>query len=194
MTELSQDELRHKMKQERARLSGTYRAQCSDQIGLRISTLEAYQKAKHIAFYHAMETEIDLAPLWQKACEEQKICYFPVLNDQSTLTFLPADQKTPFKKNNYGIWEPDVSHDMAIPANQLDLILVPLIAFDFYCHRIGMGAGYYDRTLQDASHPTLIGVAYQFQRIDEIKPQPWDVPLHAVVTQRAIYWRNRIHP
>lgn len=67
---------------------------------------------------------------------------------------------------------------------------MPLVAFDVRCTRLGMGAGYYDRTFQDKTHGSLFGVAYQFQRADFIQPHPWDIHLDAVITQRAIYWKT----
>lgn len=183
--------LRDTMKQIRAKVSVAYRSTASNQICTRIRSLEQYRQAKRIALYFAVQGEIDLEPLWNSAPLQGKFCYFPVLNeDNLTLSFLPATPTTHFKKNRYGIPEPDVSHDLAIPVEELDLILMPLVAFDARCTRLGMGAGYYDRTFQDKTNCTLFGVAYQFQRVEYIQPHPWDIPLDAVITQRAIYWRN----
>jgi len=66
---------------------------------------------------------------------------------------------------------------------------MPMVGFDVHCMRLGMGSGCYDRTLENKKDITLLGVAYQFQRLDYLTPQPWDVPLNAVITEKAIYWR-----
>jgi 5-formyltetrahydrofolate cyclo-ligase len=184
--------LRTTLKQIRSKISVSYRATASNQICTRIRSLEQYRQAKRIALYFAINGEIDLDAIWKSAPLHGKFCYFPVLNeDHLTLSFLPATPTTPFKKNRYGIPEPDVSHDLAIPVEELDLILMPLVAFDVRCTRLGMGAGYYDRTFKDKSENCkLFGVAYQFQRVDYIQPHSWDIPLDAVITQRAIYWRT----
>lgn len=182
--------LRNAIKQVRSKISAPYRTISSNQICNRIRSLEQYRRAKRIALYFAANGETDLTNLWNSAPLHGKFCYFPALNDDLTLSFLPATPKTPFKKNRYGILEPDVSFDLAIPLEELNLIIMPLVAFDFRCTRIGMGAGYYDRTLKNIKNVTLLGVAYQFQRVDFIEPQPWDIPLDAVITQKAIYWRN----
>lgn len=183
--------IRDTMKQIRNKVSASYHSTASAQICNRIRTLEQYRKAKRIALYSATKREIDLNSLWNSAPLQGKYCYFPCLNkDGLTLSFLPATPATVFKKNRYGILEPDVSHDLAIPIEELDLILVPIVAFDVRCTRLGMGAGYYDRTFKDHKKCTLFGVAYQFQRVDFIQPQPWDIPMDAVITQRALYWRN----
>lgn len=185
--------IRDNMKQLRSKISFSYRNRASNQICTRIRSLEQYRHAKRIALYFSVNGEIDLESIWDSAPLQGKFCYFPVLNeDQLTLSFLPATPVTPFKKNRYGIPEPDVSPDLAIPIEDLDLILMPLVAFDVRCTRIGMGAGYYDRTFQNKKMCSLIGVAYQFQRVDYIEPNSWDIPLNGVVTQRAIYWANPI--
>lgn len=181
--------LRNTMKQVRSKLSDPFQATSSNQVCARIRTLEQYRQAKRIALYFAVNGEVNLHSLWSSAPLQGKYCYFPVLNEQSTLSFLPATPATTFKRNHYGIPEPDVSLDLALPIEELDLIIMPLVAFDIKCTRLGMGAGYYDRTLENRKKAFFLGVAYQFQRVDFINAEPWDVPLDAVVTQKAIYWR-----
>ncbi|MCW8442614.1 5-formyltetrahydrofolate cyclo-ligase [Fluoribacter gormanii] len=181
--------LRDTMKQIRSKISVSYRATASSQVCTRIRLLEQYRCAQHIALYFAVNGEIDLDELWKNALLQGKVCYFPVLNEDLTLSFLPATMDTPFQKNRYGISEPNVSADLAIPVEELDLALIPLVAFDVRCNRLGMGAGYYDRTFKGKEKCPLFGVAYQFQRVDEyLEPEPWDIQLNAVITQRAIYW------
>ncbi|HAU1202165.1 TPA: 5-formyltetrahydrofolate cyclo-ligase [Legionella pneumophila] len=182
--------LRNTIKQVRSKLSVSYRTASSNQICTRIRSLEQYRQAKRIALYFAVNGEVDLTFLWKSAPLQGKYCYFPVLNNDSTLSFLPATPNTPFKTNKYNIPEPDVDIELALPIDELDLIIMPLVAFDAHCTRLGMGSGYYDRTLSNKSKAHLLGVAYQFQRVDYIEPRPWDVPLDAVITQKAIYWRN----
>ncbi|CZH56579.1 TPA: 5-formyltetrahydrofolate cyclo-ligase [Legionella pneumophila] len=182
--------LRNTIKQVRSKLSVSYRTASSNQICTRIRSLEQYRQAKRIALYFAVNGEVDLTFLWKSAPLQGKYCYFPVLNNDSTLSFLPATPNTPFKTNKYDIPEPDVDIELALPVDELDLIIMPLVAFDAHCTRLGMGSGYYDRTLSNKSKAHLLGVAYQFQRVDYIEPRPWDVPLDAVITQKAIYWRN----
>jgi 5-formyltetrahydrofolate cyclo-ligase len=70
-----------------------------------------------------------------------------------------------------------------------------LVGFDRACHRLGMGAGFYDRSLaflQQRRHwrrPRLIGLAHECQRVEALAPKPWDIPLDAVITEAAIYRR-----
>ncbi|BCA96691.1 5-formyltetrahydrofolate cyclo-ligase [Legionella antarctica] len=182
--------MRNTIKQVRSKVSTSYRTTSSNQICNRIQTLEQYRRAKNIALYFAINGEIELDSLWNSAPLQGKFCYFPALNDNLTLSFLPATPATPFKSNRYGIPEPDVSFDSAIDIETIDLMILPLVAFDMRCTRLGMGAGYYDRSLEKIQPKNLFGVAFQFQQVDFIDAQPWDIPLDAVVTQKAIYWRN----
>ena len=184
--------LRNTMKQRRCNTCDADRMLASHQISTRILALESYKKAQHIALYFSVGGEIDVSALWHHACAAGKCCYFPVLQEDLTLAFLPATPLSPLKKNRYKIPEPDLALDFSIPIETLDLIIAPLLAFDPHCTRLGMGAGYYDRTLKNKTHNQLIGVAFPFQLVDFIEPQPWDIPLDAVVTPETIYWRRGI--
>jgi 5-formyltetrahydrofolate cyclo-ligase len=83
---------------------------------------------------------------------------------------------------------------MASPI-RLDLLLVPLVGFDADCNRLGMGGGFYDRTLAYLTRrthwrrPRLVGIAHECQRVERLETGPWDVPLDAVATERRLYWR-----
>lgn len=80
----------------------------------------------------------------------------------------------------------------AIPVTQIGLVLVPVVAFDERCHRIGRGGGHYDRMFarREASTPLLIGLAYDIQRVDDVAPEAHDVPLDHVVTPTAVFSRR----
>lgn len=182
--------LRNTIKQLRSQVSVSYQKTSSSQICTRIKFLEEFRHASRVALYIPVNGEVDLTVVWKTAHEQGKSCYFPALNENQTLSFLPATPTTPFKKNKFNIPEPDIELNQAISPKELDLIIMPLVAFDARCTRLGMGAGYYDRTLENKPAIPLFGVAYQFQRVDFIDPQPWDIPLDAVITQNAIYWRN----
>ncbi|RUR12426.1 5-formyltetrahydrofolate cyclo-ligase [Legionella sp. km772] len=189
MTDQYKAALRTTLKQVRANTSAQFRAKASLQVCNRIRALEPYRKAKHVALYFAINGEVDLTPIWKTAPLHGKFCYFPIVNEDFTLTFLPATPATSFKTNRFGILEPEVSIEHAKSPEELDLIIMPMVGFDIHCLRIGMGSGCYDRTLANKNNGILFGVAYQFQRLDFINAKPWDIPLNAVITEKAIYWR-----
>jgi len=188
MTDKFKQALRLTCQQIRQNLSPSYQKKISSQICAHIRTLDQYRYAKRIALYQAVNGEIDLGALWRSAPTQGKYCYFPVLNDDHTLSFLPATPASSFHKNRYGIQEPVAERELALTPEQLDLIFVPLVAVDPGGTRLGMGAGYYDRTFADRRLPLLVGVAYEFQRLSFIEAQSWDISLNVVITERAIYW------
>jgi len=89
---------------------------------------------------------------------------------------------------NFKILEPEAqTPDWLVSAEILDIIFLPLVAFDTQGTRLGMGGGYYDRTLANQSHPThpiLIGCAYTFQQAEHLPKDPWDKPLNFVLTEK----------
>ncbi|MBA3535824.1 MAG: 5-formyltetrahydrofolate cyclo-ligase, partial [Tatlockia sp.] len=143
--------LRRSRMQIRENLSLEYQNAASTKVCNRIRGLEEYRKAKRIALYQAIGGEISLNNLWNSAPLQGKFCYFPVLTDNKSLLFLPATPSTPFKLNRYGIREPDIDKSEALAPELLDIIFMPLVVFDDYGTRVGMGAGYYDRTLAKTS-------------------------------------------
>ena len=184
--------LRQTCRQIREKLPTTYQRNISNQICNHIRELDAYRYAKRIALYQAVKGEIDLGSLWRSAPLQGKYCYFPALNNDNTLSFLPATPASAFLENRFGIEEPDIGLEHALTPAQLDLIFIPLVAFDNKGTRLGMGAGYYDRTLANSRSPLLIGVAYEFQRQSFIEAQPWDIPLNVVVTEHGAHWSENI--
>ena len=98
----------------------------------------------------------------------------------------------------YGIAEPDHAPHDRIDARNLDVIFMPLVAFDRHGFRLGSGAGFYDRSLRHLNRsrswrrPKLIGVAYDHQLTTALIPSAWDVPMDAVLTESRIYrWSTR---
>ncbi len=183
--------LRQSYQQIRKNLSLEHQHTASAKVCSRIRSLDEYRYAKRIALYQAIGGEISLNALWHSAPLQGKLCYFPSLNDDKTLSFLPATPATSFVKNRYGIAEPDVDKATAVAVKLLDIIFVPVVAFDQYGTRLGMGAGYYDRTLAHEKEQMLIGVAYEFQHYPYIKPNDWDVPLTVVITEQTTYWSKQ---
>ena len=182
--------LRNTIKHLRSKVSPAYCAKSSELICNHICNLGYYRQAKRIGLYSAIHQEIDLTLLWHRAAKERKQCYFPKMNQDKSLSFYHAKPGFNFKKNSVGILEPDINSSEEGPVPQLDLVIMPIIAFDSACNRIGMGAGYYDRTFSQPHKAVLIGVGYSFQHTDFISAESWDIPLDVIVTPQKIYWRE----
>lgn len=175
----------------RSNISEIKRKEASKAIYSRIITLPVYQYAQKIALYQAVNGEIDLKSIWSHAEDAKKTCYMPrVIPNTKDLLFLPSTQNTPQKPNQWGILEPCVSDDLAACPETIDLMLIPLVAFDKKGNRLGMGAGFYDRALANSKPKCLLGVAYDWQERPNILLDVWDIPLTGIITDKDIYWSN----
>lgn len=179
---MSVDELRQVMRRRRRAIGFGAQKRASFALAKQVFATAAYQRSQHIAFYLANDGEIDVGSIIKRAWLQGKTCYLPVV-DGKQLLFVNYTPASVLEPNRYGIPEP--SSGGLIEAHMLDLVLTPLVAFDRHNHRIGMGGGFYDRTFERSAirHSVfMMGVAHQCQRVHEITPQPWDVPLDQVVT------------
>ena len=148
--------------------------------------------------YLANDGEIDLSPLIHKAWKLGKNVYLPALHKPGLerMTFLKYDLRTRLVNNRFGISEPPYSRRNTIRHKALDLVLMPLVAFDNKGNRLGMGGGYYDRTFAYLhtrtrwNKPKLIGTAYDFQQVDSLPSDPWDVPLDGIATPSKLHNAN----
>jgi len=108
------------------------------------------------------------------------------------LRFSPYFRQQKMRINKFRLPEPDVGDDEMLTPEALDLVLAPLVVFDAMRNRIGMGGGFYDRSFEfrknrDRLKPILIGVAHELQKVNRLKPEPWDVRLDMIVTDQAVY-------
>lgn len=185
--------LRKELRAARRALSPAEQKHASRAVARRLGKRPEFQRANRIAFYLASDGEVDPWPLLLKAHAAGKACYLPVLRPGGRgmhfVRYTPGD---PLRPNRFDIPEPAQARGRDIPALQLDLILTPLVGFDETGQRIGMGGGFYDRTLAGLARrrywrrPRVIGLAHECQRVPEIPVRPWDVPLHAIATPQRI--------
>ena len=140
-----------------------------------------------LAFCWPMHGEYDARPLLQG------------LRGRGAVTALPVIV-APGRPLEFRAWHPDIAlapGPLGIPYPEASeaivptVILVPMIGWDAAGHRLGYGGGYFDRTLATLDpRPTSIGVGYELSRIATIHPQPWDIPMDWVVTERGVYRRD----
>ncbi len=187
------------MRARRRALSERDQARAAENLAARLSTLPLFQNSRRIAFYFPDDGEIDPTLAMAQAWSMKKRCFLPTLVHVigNRLRFAPATAGMSLAINRYGIPEPEVPRRSWRKAVALDLILLPLVAFDLAGGRVGMGAGYYDQTLaflRQRNHwhkPRLLGLAHELQRTETVDTDPWDIPLDGVVTDRAYYPVNR---
>ena len=101
----------------------------------------------------------------------------------------------PLEQGPYGIRQPGEGTE--VTPLELDVVVVPAVAVDRRGHRVGHGAGFYDRTFadrrKDTPPPVLIGVCHSFQVVEHLDAKPWDVPLDLVVTEAGIIRPGMAH-
>ncbi|AAU37082.1 unknown [[Mannheimia] succiniciproducens MBEL55E] len=88
------------------------------------------------------------------------------------------------EKNAFGILQPKLDVRNVLPLNQLDIIFTPLVAFDKSANRLGMGGGFYDRTLQNWQNKSFlpVGLAHQCQQVEKLPVESWDIPLYDILS------------
>jgi|TARA_B100001063_G_C16682330_1_gene512461 5-formyltetrahydrofolate cyclo-ligase len=180
------------MRKKRRSLSPKQQLLAKENIARKLSLLPIFYNSKRIAFYLAHDGEID--PMFAMGIAEAagKECYLPLLHPlkQNRLYFAKYKTGEKLSVNRFGIQEPPLRGSKIVPAFAIDLILMPLVAFDASCNRIGMGGGFYDRTLKLQSRLTkLVGLAQSFQETSSINKYPWDVTLEKIVTEKNVISR-----
>lgn len=180
------DALRSRLRQRRSALPPAARMAAAEALATRLRDLPELANTGYVAGYWAVHGEMSLHALLSPA--PGFVYCLPCLLPGRQLRFAPWRFGDALVSNRYGIPEPDFSPQALLAPEDMDAVLVPLVAFHPNGTRLGMGGGYYDRTfafLRDAPRPTrplLIGVGYDFQQADTLVPEPWDVPLDLIVT------------
>ena len=195
MTTNTKTDLRRKLRAQRVSLSPEQQAHAARALAQQVGNTRLFSICRRIACYLPADGEIDPAHVIERIWGLNKICYLPVLSRlaREHLWFAPTEPGTRLKPNRYGILEPVTFARRLVRAQKLDLILMPLVGFDVAGRRLGMGKGFYDRSLEFLNHrqhwckPHILGLAHDFQRVARLPADPWDVSLQGVVTDKAFY-------
>ena len=190
----SRQQLRKSMRQQRRELAQHQQDLHALAITHQLARHPLFLNSSRIAFYLAEDGEIDPVYLIHKAWQYKKQVFLPILPPTGhSLFFAPYLPGSILQPNRFGIDEPVCHPSQWLSARQLNLILMPLVAFDKEMNRLGMGGGFYDRSLAFTRHrkqwhsPHLIGLAHELQKVDQLNCESWDVPLNMIVTEAAMY-------
>lgn len=183
--------LRRRLRAQRRGLTRAQQRRAAQRLLRVLVRTPFFRGSRHIACYFAADGEIDLRPVMQRIWQGGRQCYVPILRAGRRLRFARVAPHARLVRNRLNILEPAHTH-ATIAARDLDLILMPLVAFDPSGQRLGMGGGYYDRTLaflhrRARVQPRLIGIAHDFQRVEKLTAHAWDVRMRAVATDRRYY-------
>ena len=194
---MTRQDLRRKLQQIRRNLTAEQQSEAAclvaDKLEQRLSNLEPRQTT--VAVYKSFSGELPTSAIIQKLWQLGFNTVLPVLHPfaKGHLLFLHYAPDTPMTTNKYGIAEPELNAQYVVPLSNIQILLMPLVGFDSQGNRLGMGGGYYDRTLaqwHNGNRPNLspIGLSYNEQQVEKIPVESWDIPLPEIITP-AQYWR-----
>ena len=191
----SRPQLRRMLRKARRALTPSEQRQAAQGLYRQLAQHPLFRRAKHISLYLPTDGEIDPRLLLRAAQRRGKATYLPVLSawPRTKMVFQrvqPGDKLLP---NRFRILEPRVNANRQRQVWALDLVLLPLVGFDDAGGRLGMGGGFYDRSLaylarrKNWRKPTLLGLAHECQKVDRLAQASWDVPLAGTVTDKQWY-------
>lgn len=183
--------LREKLRAQRRKISKLEHEKKASAMACKITQLDAWQKCVRIALYFGSDAEISSNHVAENARNCKKEVFLPIVKNDGLLEFALWQKEALFAINRFGIPEPD-QYAPRIPAHRLEIICLPLVGWDRSGNRLGMGGGFYDKTLSASMGKScLVGLAFAMQECEEIPAEPHDVPLDFVVTESEIISTNR---
>lgn len=180
--------LREQLIRRREALSLDYVEQANAEIARRLKQLEPYRQARIVHCYVSWRNEVDTRRLIADMLASGKRVVVPVVDlPRRRLRHSEITSLDDLEPGTFGILEPRPDRFRPVPPEELDLVLVPGVAFDRQGYRIGFGGGYYDDFLRHLSCPK-IGLAYQFQLVDDLPRRPGDERVDVIITEEGLYY------
>lgn len=189
---LERQKIRSEIRERRRLLTPEQQQQSAHLAASHLTSHHKIQQANTVAIFLSFDGELNTDPVIELLWQQKKQVYLPVLHPFSpgNLLFLSYRPDSQLIRNRLKIFEPQLDVRDVLPLNQLDVVITPLVAFDQHGQRLGMGGGFYDRTLQhwQRGGPYPIGLAHDCQRVEYLPSEHWDVPLPEIVTPEKV-WR-----
>ncbi|MBB1202818.1 5-formyltetrahydrofolate cyclo-ligase [Enterobacteriaceae bacterium 89] len=190
-TSSARQQIRQSIRQQRRALRPEQQIQSAEQAAARMMAYAPVVMARSVALFLSFDGELDTQPLIDQLWQSGKQVYLPVLHPFSpgNLLFLRYHPQSQLVTNRLKIQEPKLDVREVLPLSELDVLITPLVAFDTQGQRLGMGGGFYDRTLQNWQQYDLhpVGYAHDCQQVEQLPVEKWDIPLPAVVTPSKIW-------
>ncbi|HCF8067832.1 5-formyltetrahydrofolate cyclo-ligase [Klebsiella michiganensis] len=189
----TRQQIRQQIRQRRRALTPEQQTQFALHAADRMMAYPPVLLAQTVAVFLSFDGELDTRPLIDQLWRAGKRVYLPVLHPFSpgNLLFLHYHPSSDLVVNRLNIREPKLDVRDVLPLSQLDVLVTPLVAFDAAGQRLGMGGGFYDRTLQNWRQYRLqpVGYAHDCQQVDALPTEQWDIPLPAVITPSKTWLR-----
>ena len=189
-TLMNRAEIRQIIRQKRNALSPQQQTNAATLISDKI--IQLVKPNDVVALYLANDGEISPNLTISQLQKNKVTTLLPVMHsfNKGYLNFQTYSKNTSMVKNSFAILEPQLNAQQTYNLSKINYIFMPLVAFDISGNRLGMGGGFYDRTLSKIdtleTKPKLIGLAHDCQQVDELPNQPWDIPLDFIITPSKI--------
>ena len=181
--------LRKQMRAVRRQLGPQAQTQASIAALSHALATELFASGKHVAAYWAAGSELSLKPLLALLLARGVFVYLPRIVGDDAMQFLRFHGENYLVPSPYEILSPKVDVAGPIAAQEIDVMLLPLLAFDPRGARLGQGGGYYDRYLQGITtkKPVRVGVGFHFQALAQVPHATLDERLHAAITDQGVF-------
>jgi len=157
-----------------------------ENIRRRLLTLPEFTKARAILFYASFRSEVDTMQLLQRSLLEGKTVVLPRVDTSSTsLVLYSIRSMEDLAPGCNGILEPLLNEDRSLNDAGIDLMIIPGVAFDEHCNRLGYGKGFYDRLLSRKNAPA-VALAYEEQILESIPADAHDIKMDKIITDTRI--------
>ena len=182
---MTKEEIRKKIKEKRLLLSKEERKKLSEKIEERLTA--KLTNVRSFLFYYPFKNEVSLLNLAEKLIKAGKIIAFPKTEGKEIVPII-VKNLSELIPGRFSIPEPPYNPKNVL--KEIEMAFIPGIAFDLKCFRIGYGGGFYDRFLAKWKVRTKIGICFDFQIVEEIPTDPYDIPMDIVVTEKREIRRN----
>ena len=160
----------------------------SARIAKKLLSLPLYKSAGKVMFYVTLGSEVKTEKMMEQAFKDGKSVIVPkAMKEKRSLEavqiFCPEND---LKPGAYGVLEPDIERCKICAPDEIDLVLVPGVAFDSQGYRLGYGKGYYDSWMKCIPRTKRVGLAYGFQVVGKLPRESHDISVSAVITEKAV--------
>lgn len=179
--------LRKKMLARRMRLNAVRVLSAGKKVWKKLRILDCFKKAKTVMFYVSAKNEVDTHFMIKRTIRMGKKVVVPYVLKNGMAVSVVENFGLDLAKGCFGIPEPKNERRRKICEKKIELVIIPAVAFDVWCSRLGFGKGYYDKFLKKMPlKAKFIGIGYDFQVLKKLPKEKHDILMDAVLTEKRV--------